>query len=304
MGGLEREFEMVVKVTGDSIDELVDPEVLINDIKSVLLNAPEPPLRSSVTYKGSWFGVMPSVGMGFFSVKIVGVYPGNPAKGLPLVRGLLLLFKSDDGELLLEADAGPATGWRTAAASMLALELLGYRGGGEIGVIGAGVQARYHIDFMLKIYDISSLMIHSRTPSKARVLAREYGAEVVGLEKLLKRSDVVIAATNSTTPVVKGELLKSGAMVVSVGAPKPVRELDDRTISRSRCVLVDTRRGAVEETDDIEGAQAIVELSEALRGVECDYGDIRVYKSVGYALFDLAIAMHLYRNAMQKSQVS
>ncbi len=295
---------MVVRVSGESIDSLVDPEGLIEDIKSVLLKAPEPPVRSSVTYNSSWLGVMPSAGMGFFSVKIVGVYPENPSKGLPLIRGVIMLLRADDGELLVEADAGPATGWRTAAATMIALNLLGYRGVGDVGIIGAGVQAEYHLRYLLRLYKASNIRvrIHSRTPAKALKIARKYGAEVADLEYILRRSDLIITATNSTSPVIKGRLLKPGVIVASVGAPRPVRELDEDTIKRARCVLVDTKRGVMEESDDVLGAKEIVELSQALKGVTCNYGDIMVYKSVGYALFDLAIAIHIYRRILEAQQ--
>ena len=276
------------------IDSLVDPARLVDDVARVLTGDATAPLRASLEHRGSWLGAMPAGGLGYFAVKVVGVYPGNPARQLPLVRGVLLLFDAETGELLMEADAAPATGWRTAAASALALRIMGYRGGGTVGIIGAGVQGDYHARVLARIYGYDELLVYSRTMSRAEKLAEKHGGRAASLEELLRRSDVVVAATTSQKPVVLGRLLKEGALVVSVGAPRPVRELDAETVARAGCVLVDTREGVSSESDDVEGAERLVELGEALRGEACRYREVGVYKSVGTALFDLAVAIHLY----------
>ncbi len=278
----------------EKIDKLVDPAKLVDDIARVLTGGAEAPLRASLEHRGSWLGAMPAGGLGYFAVKIVGVYPANPIRNLPLVRGVLLLFDAETGDLLLEADAAPATGWRTAAASALALRLMGFRGGGTLGIIGAGVQGEYHARVLDTVYGFDEFLVYSKTWAKAEEMAKRHGGRAVELEELLRRSDVVVAATSSREPVVRGELLQEGTMVVSVGAPKPVRELDAETVKRAGCILVDTREGVLVETEDVEGAEELVELAEALKGRECRFGELRVYKSVGTALFDLAIALHLY----------
>ena len=285
------------RLTGRDVEELVDVRGLISDLKEVLLSKVKAPKRLVLEHMGSWFGVMPAAGLGYYSVKLVGVYPENPEKGLPLVRGVLLLFNAKTGERLLEAPAEEATGWRTATASALALEILGYRGGGVVGVIGSGVQAKYHVRVLQEVFGFDTLLIHSRTRERAEEFARAFGGRVASLEELLAESDVIIAATTSRTPVVKGSLVKKGSYVVSVGAPWPVRELDEDTIRRSSCVLVDTKEGVREETDEIPPWATVIELSEALAGKSCEWGDIKVYKSVGMPLLDLAIAIHLYKAA-------
>ncbi|MEM0339959.1 MAG: ornithine cyclodeaminase family protein [Acidilobaceae archaeon] len=284
------------------IDKLVNVNELIEDIEKVLLEAPKPPPRTSLETEGSWFGVMPARGLGFYSVKLVGVYYRNPERGLPLIRGLLVLVDSETGEVLLEADAGPATAWRTASASALAMRLAGFRKG-VLGVIGAGVQGRYHILVFREVFNISKVLIFDIDKKRAESLASEVGGLVAESSiELLRSSDIVIAATTSRSPVVLGEFLKSGAFVVSVGAPKPVRELDETTIKRSRCLLVDSVEGVMTESDDWIGAEELVSLSDTLRGKECKWGDVRVYKSVGYSLFDLAVAIHLYKRVSRGSR--
>ncbi|WP_219336909.1 ornithine cyclodeaminase family protein [Pyrodictium delaneyi] len=288
---------MAVYLSNKEVDQLVDPAELVEDVERVLRSTGVvAPARLGLEHRGSWLGVMPSAGQGFYAVKVVGVYPGNPGRGLPLVRGRLFLVDAETGELLLEADAEAATGWRTAAATAVALRLLGGTGG-VLGVLGAGVQASYHLRLLTRLYRYEHVMVYSPTRNRAEKLAAQYGGEVAEPGRLLREADTVIAATTSREPVVLGRLLRSGAVVASVGAPRPVRELDQDTLARAQCVLVDTRKGVLSESDDVgEKLVEVVELGEALRGVKnCMPGEIRVYKSVGTAILDLAIALHLYR---------
>ncbi len=289
-------FRLTYRLSSEDVDRIVDPKGLVELLEKVLVDAPKPPKRVSLEYEGSWFGVMPAYGPGYYSVKIVGVYPENPSRGLPLVRGLLLLVNSRSGDVLLEADAGPATGWRTAAATVAALKLMGYSGG-VLGVIGAGVQAGYHVRVIRDVLGFDKLLVHDKVEVKAESLALKYGGSKVDLRRLLESSDVIVAATTSRDPVVLGNFVKSGTLIASIGAPKPVRELDEEVVRRSRCLLVDSVEGVKAESEEWGPASQLIELAEALRGVKCEWGDVRVYKSVGYSLLDLAIALHLYERA-------
>ncbi len=288
---------MTFRLSGSDVDRLVEVRDLMALIEKALTESPKPPPRTAIEYLGSWFGVMPASGLGYYAVKIVGVYPENPSRGLPLVRGTLLLFDPRSGDLLLEADAGPATGWRTATTTLIALKLMGYSGG-ALGMVGAGVQARYHLEVIRRTLGYDKLLVYSLAKAKAEALAREYGGRAAdSLRELLETSDAIIAATTSREPVVLSSHVRSGAIIASIGAPRPVRELDPELVRRGRCLLVDTREGVTSESDDWVGAEGLVELSEALRGVQCTWGDVRIYKSVGYSLLDLAIAVHLYERA-------
>lgn len=280
-------------LSANEVDRLVKPRELVETVKEVLLRAPRPPQRVALEHEDSWLGIMPAIALGKLVVKVVGVFPKNAGRGLPLVRGSLLLFDAESGEKLLEADAGAATGWRTAAASALALSILGYRGG-TLGIIGAGVQGRYHARVIKEVLGFDELLVTDKSEERARSLASSYGGRVASLDEVLSRSDAVVAATTSREPVVLGERLRAGAFVASVGAPRPVRELDEAAIKRSRCLLVDTEAGVRAESEDWVGAESIVELPDALRGKGCSWGDVRIYKSVGYSLLDAAIAIHLY----------
>ncbi|WP_148678971.1 ornithine cyclodeaminase family protein [Aeropyrum pernix] len=289
--------------SGEGLGSVVEPRSLIRLLEELLRSEHAEAPRSSISLEGSWLGAMVAGGMGYFSAKIVGVYPGNPSRRLPLVRGVLLLFRSSDGEKVLDIPAEEPTGWRTAAASALALSKLGFGGGGVLGVIGAGVQARYHLRVLTSVFRFDEILVASRRVETGERLAREFGGRRVGRRELLKRSHVVIAATNSTDPVVEGGLLRRGAYVASVGAPRPVRELDDQVKRRAGCMLVDSDI-ACEESDDACGVETVT-LRDYVRGVaSCRWGDVYVYKSVGTPVFDLAAAIHIYERLRGSGSVS
>ena len=277
---------------GKAVDELLNPRLMVETVKKVLAGDAEEAPRASINYQGSWLGLMAAAGFGRFAVKVVGVYPGNVERELPLVRGVLILFDSSTGDRILQAPAEQPTGWRTAAATAVGLELLGYKGGGVLGVIGAGVQARYHLRVLTDLYSPSEILVASRRRERAESLASEYGGRAESLETLLEESDVIVAATTSTEPVVT-ERARRGAYIASVGAPRPVREISDEVLKRAGCVLVDSPI-ASEESDDAARARSTATLREVLRGErECKPLDYKVYKSVGTPLLDLAAALAL-----------
>ncbi|MEZ0248327.1 MAG: ornithine cyclodeaminase family protein [Thermoproteus sp.] len=273
------------------VDSLVDAAGLVEDIMAAL-RAPKKVLpRRALEHQGLWFAPMAAYveGMGI-GAKLVGIYP----KARPPVKAISALIDVESGEVLAVADGTKLTGWRTAAASALAVRLLGARPD-VVGVIGAGVQAEYHVRVFREVFRPSRILVYSK--SRAADFARRLGVEAAALEEV-HRADLVIAATNSREPVVSGRLLRPGAVVVSVGAPKPVRELDEETKRRARCAVADSPE-AREETDDLSGLDVVLLEDLASSRGECRRGELALYKSVGYAPFDTAAVFHVYRRALQ-----
>src|SRR5947209_12719539 len=98
-----------------------------------------PPKVYVTNYPAGDFRAMPALGAGHALLKWVTSFPGNPARGLPTVTGLVLLSDASDGTLTAVLDAGAVTALRTGAAAVLAAEALGRSSGGTAAVIGAGV---------------------------------------------------------------------------------------------------------------------------------------------------------------------
>ena len=119
----------------------------------------------------------------------------------------------------------------------------------------------------------------------------------------VRGADVIVTATNSKTPVLKGAWLKPGCHVNAIGACRPDwRELDDAALKGS-VVFVDSREGAMKESGDVilSGAEIYAELGEALAGkVPSRASETTIFKSLGMAVEDIATAMLVYRAASEK----
>ena len=96
-----------------------------------------PPKVYVPAYPAGDFRAMPVLGAGHAALKWVTSFPGNPARGLPTVTGLVLLSDASDGSLVAVLDAAAVTALRTGAAAVLAAETLARADAGVAAVVGA-----------------------------------------------------------------------------------------------------------------------------------------------------------------------
>jgi thiomorpholine-carboxylate dehydrogenase len=143
------------------------------------------------------------------------------------------------------------------------------------------------------------IRVWSQTPAHAERFAEEIGAKAMPAEAAVQEADVVVTATSSRTPVLRGEWLKSGCHVNAVGACRPDwRELDDEAMAN--VVFADSREGAIKESGDVilSGAAIYAEIGEALAGTVPTHRDeTTVFKSLGMAVEDISAALLVYRSA-------
>jgi ornithine cyclodeaminase len=242
--------------------------------------------------------------------KIVSVFAGNAALGLPVVTAAVLLLDSSTGLPRALLDGTTLTALRTGAASGLATRLLARPDASVLAVFGAGVQARTQIEAVRAVRDIREIRIVSRTRRSAELLADELRSErdapavVVGEDpaRAVAGADVLVAATSSPTPVFPGDRVEPGAHVNGVGSYTPeMQEVDEGVVARAR-VVVDTRDGALAEAGDliiplrkglVREEDLGTELGEVVLGVRpgrTHADEITFFKSVGNAAQDLAVA--------------
>jgi ornithine cyclodeaminase len=210
-------------------------------------------------------------------------------------------------------DGQRLTQWRTACASALAADYLAREDASRLLVVGAGALSSFLAKAHSAVRPITEIRIWNRTPANAEKVAEDLRAEgfaaeaVTDLDAELALADIVSSATISTTPLIKGALLKPGTHVDLVGAFTPtMRESDDSAILRSR-VYVDTRAGATKEAGDIVQPLAsgvlkenaiVAELAELVRSEKKgreSAQEITLFKSVGAALEDLATGIAVYQ---------
>ena len=270
------------------------------------------PQRMVVYLNNDWWGVMPCGARGIgFSVKIVNVIERNKARGLPTTQGIVTLLDDETGSPVAIINGTVLTAWRTAAATAVSIKYLAKRTD-NVAIIGAGLQARYHVMLLTRVFNIRRLFIHSRTKARALELvkfARDRGLDAVVVDSgydAVKQSDIAIAVTTSKEPVILGSWLHEGMHIASIGAPeRDSRELDDEVIRRASIIVVDSRNAVLNETGDviipikngILTENNLIEIGEIVAGLRqgrLSDKDITVFKSVGIAVEDLAAASYIY----------
>src|SRR5437870_2544654 len=108
-----------------------------------------------------------------FGLKAICVFPGNAAIGKDAHQGGVLLFSGETGELLALVNASAITEIRTAAVSAVATRTLARGDANELAIIGAGVQARAHLEAIACVRLIKRVRIAARRFEKAEAFARE-----------------------------------------------------------------------------------------------------------------------------------
>jgi ornithine cyclodeaminase/alanine dehydrogenase-like protein (mu-crystallin family) len=266
-------------------------------------------------------GLMPSYSSGAhaaFGLKAICVFGGNAARGMDSHQGAVLLFSAESGELQAIVNASAVTAVRTAAVSGVATEALAREDAGDLAVIGAGVQARTHVEAMSHVRRIKRCRVASRSMESARKLADElkescaFPVEAVEtVEEALRDADLIVTATNSTEAVVRRDWVTEGAHINAVGSCTPnARELDAATVAASS-MFVDSVESTVNEAGDylralsegVVGPEHIrAELGEVLKGTKpgrTSADEITLFKALGLAVEDLAAAEYLYRKSKE-----
>ncbi len=261
------------------------------------------------------------------AVKIVSVFDGNPAAGLPRIQGVVVVLEPDTGRPLGVVDGATLTAIRTAAASGAATDLLARPESATLAVLGAGVQARSHVEAMCAVRPISRVRIYSRTPEKVDTLIRGLRGSQSHrrLEKdpadfsragsatdAVREADIICATTTSSTPVFDDRDLKPGVHINAVGSFTPdAREIPGATVARA-WVVVDDREAAWAEAGDLiqaRNARLIdddhvraelgdIVLDSGLR--PSDPGRPTLFKSVGVAVQDAVAAAAVVETAKRR----
>lgn len=245
-----------------------------------------------------FLGLMPAYG-GALGAKLVTFYPNN--QGVPTHHAVIVLFRPETGEPLVTMDGRLITEMRTAAVSAVATKCLARPEASVLGILGAGVQARSHLEALRLVRTFREIRVWS--PRNARAFAKQFGIRAAAsAAEAVRGADVVVVATTSQTPVLLGEWLSAGTHVNAVGAPRPTwRELDDAVLRAAR-IYVESREAATRESGDVIAAGRVdAEIGEVVTGAKRgreSAGEVTLFKSVGVAIEDVATADLVYRKAL------
>ena len=256
-------------------------------------------------YPAGDFRAMPALGGGYALLKWVTSFPGNPARGLPTVTGLVLLSDSETGELLALFDAAAVTALRTAAAGVLAAETLGRQDASSHAVVGCGVNGAETVRML--VARGSTPLVWDIDADRRRRVVDELGVrEAPSLANALA-CDVVITVTPGKEVLFVQGSLSAGQHVSLMGADGPGKaEIAVEELGRAHLfcdeweqashggeLAAGVASGLVTREDVVELGAVLAGVGKARRSREA----ITLFDSTGLAIQDLAIAKAAYAKA-------
>ena len=256
-------------------------------------------------YPAGDFRAMPAIGDGHALLKWVTSFPGNPARGLPTVTGLVLLSDAEDGRLLAVLDAAAVTALRTAAAGVLAADALCRSEASSYAVVGAGVNGA-ETARMLVAHGVTPL-VWDVDEARGQLIADRLGVRVASSAEDALACEVVITVTPGAEVLYPDGSLEAGQHVSLMGADGPdkaevaVAELrrahvfcdDWEQASHGGELTAAVASGAITRADVTELGAVLVGEADGRRSA----GDITLFDSTGLAIQDLAIAKAAYAKA-------
>jgi ornithine cyclodeaminase/alanine dehydrogenase-like protein (mu-crystallin family) len=290
-------------LTGRHVEAAVSPERAVEAVRGAFIAYHRgewsmPPKVYVPAYPAGDFRAMPALGGGHALLKWVTSYPGNPARGLPTVMGLVLLSDASNGLLRAVLDAGAVTALRTGAAAVLAAETLGREDAETAAVVGAGVNgvaaARTFVarGRSVALYDVD--------PGRAEESAGKIGARVVEREEALA-ADLLVTMTPGHEVLLGEGALRPGQHVSLMGADGPGKaEIAVGELARARIFADDWEQAShngelahaveagVVARDDVTALGAVL-AGDASGRTGSD--EITAFDSTGLAIQDLAIAL-------------
>jgi ornithine cyclodeaminase/alanine dehydrogenase-like protein (mu-crystallin family) len=303
---------MVLMLTGADVERYLDPRELLDALERgfgwLELGEVQTPPRPKLPVADRGYSLAMSAwrpGMQL-TVKIVNVFEGNHALGLPSHHALITLFDPGTGAPTCMMDGASITGLRTAAAAMLSVRMLSRAESRIATVIGAGVQGRDHLRLLPLVRSIARVNVCSRNPEQARRLAdgSDTAHATTDVEAAVRESDIVCLTTASPSPVIQAEWIKAGAHVTSVGHRDLGGELP-RELAVKHRLFVETLdafqpgpvgcgelAGLDPATGTTLGAVALGRKPGRLTPTE-----ITVYKAMGNAMEDMVAANLVFQRA-------
>lgn len=272
------------------------------------------PLRQFMAVPGvaGKLGLMPGyiADPPLFGAKLVSKFERAPGDPNGSHVGAVMLFDARDGLPVALIEGGSLTAIRTAAASALATDVLSRRDARTLAVLGAGEQARRHVEAMRAVRPIERVRVWSRDAGRCAAFAASVGGEAAAsVEAAVGDADIVCTTTSASEPILAGAALPEGVHVNLVGSAIPTTAEADVELVRRGIFFVDYREAALAQAGELRRAidAGVVdaghirgEIGEVLLGTaegRPDAAAATVYKSLGVTAQDLSAAAALMEAA-------
>lgn len=236
------------------------------------------------------------------------------------LRFMIPLFRANTGELLAFIEADYLGQMRTGAATGVATKLLAREDARAVGIIGTGVQAKTQLEAIVAERKVERVFAFGRDANRREKFAEEMTAKLgvpvkaeANAEETARQSEILVTATTSKEPVLKGAWLRPGMHINAIGANFPEkRELDAEAIARADAIFVDSCEQSKMEAGDLiqafrenpERWNKVRELSTLFTSGVAGRGSpdqITIFKSNGIAIQDVVTAGKVYESALERN---
>lgn len=252
------------------------------------------------------------------AIKVVSLFPTNPARGLAYIQAAVLVLDPETGRAIAMLEGSSLTAIRTGAAGGAAIDLLARKESKTVAIFGAGVQARTQLEAACTARPIKTVFLFAKNTENAQAFADEMKGKgsitqdirvAQSPREAIEHADIICTATTSSTPVFQDVDLKPGTHISAVGSYTPdMQEVPAETLRRAK-IFVDSRSASLEEAGDIiqpihaglfNETHICGELGEAVLGKipgRQSEDEITYFKSVGIAVQDAVAAQVALNNA-------
>jgi len=257
-------------------------------------------------------------------VKIAGVYPDNPQRGLPTIFAIVVVLEASTGRPLAVMDGTYLTALRTGAASGVATRLLSRTDAHVVAVFGAGAQGRTQLEAVCEVRDIQRAWVFdSRLEAMTRYVSEmsSMGGRIptdvraaASPKQAVRDADIICTATTSSEPVFNDADLRPGVHINAIGAFTPrTREIPGETILRAKVVTDSLAAVLADGAGDLsvpirEGLMTPdhvhADLGEVVMGIKAareNADEVTVFKAVGNAVQDVSVASEIMKAASEKA---
>ena len=257
------------------------------------------------------------------AIKVVSLFPTNPARGLAYIQAAVLVFDTETGRAMALLEGSSLTAIRTGAAGGAAIDLLSRADSKVAAIFGAGAQGRTQLEAACTARKIETAFIFDADVGKANSFADEMRGKGLitkdirvasNAKEAIENADIICTATTATKPVFDNKDLKAGTHISAVGSyTAEMQEVPAETIQRAK-VVVDSRSASLEEAGDLiqpiraglfDESHIYAELGEIVLGQKAgrqSQDEITYFKSVGIAVQD-AMAAQLALNNARKMNI-
>jgi len=252
------------------------------------------------------------------AVKVVSLFPSNPARGLAYIQAAVLVFDAGTGRAIALLEGSSLTAIRTGAAGGAAIDLLARADSKVAAIFGAGAQGRSQLEAACTARKIETAFIYDPDMERAEAFVQDMKDKssltldilvAASANEAIQHADVICTATTSTKPVFEDKYLKLGTHISAVGSYTPdMQEVPAETLQRAK-IFVDSRLASLEEAGDLiqpmraglfDETHICGELGEVVSGRVAGRqsdDEITYFKSVGIAVQDAMAAQVALNNA-------